>query len=213
MAGDPAQLSPADEASFMASARSSSSFLNGVSHGTSSAASKTENDTNSSSSSARAPMKEEKTKDHGAYFGSAKDPRFRGPSGMLYAAPDLQLRYRLTQQIDYYFSDNNLSTDEFLRKQMDEQGWVSLYLIADFKRVKILTNNIIFISDAVRASTVVELEGSKIRRRNDWMRWPSLRSLATPSTTGPLTNSLAAMALDEGQPNGHHSPVRSSLGG
>lgn len=48
----------------------------------------------------------------------------------------------LTQQIDYYFSLDNLIKDIFLRKNMSSEGWVKLDLILNFKRVKIILNNI-----------------------------------------------------------------------
>ncbi|KAJ0096420.1 hypothetical protein Patl1_29153 [Pistacia atlantica] len=37
--------------------------------------------------------------------------------------------------------------------------------------VSLLTDNIQLILDALRSSTVVEVQGDKIRKRNDWMRW------------------------------------------
>ncbi|KAG2733390.1 hypothetical protein G9P44_002915 [Scheffersomyces stipitis] len=48
----------------------------------------------------------------------------------------------LTQQIDYYFSLENLLRDIFLRKNMDSEGWIALDLILNFKRVKIIINGI-----------------------------------------------------------------------
>ncbi|EDK38693.2 hypothetical protein PGUG_02791 [Meyerozyma guilliermondii ATCC 6260] len=55
----------------------------------------------------------------------------------------------LTQQIDYYFSLENLIKDIFLRKHMHEQdGWVPLSLILNFKRVKIILNGIQNSSDS-----------------------------------------------------------------
>lgn len=48
----------------------------------------------------------------------------------------------LTQQIDYYFSLENLVKDVFLRKYMDLEGWLPLSLILNFKRVKIILNGI-----------------------------------------------------------------------
>lgn len=48
----------------------------------------------------------------------------------------------LTQQIDYYFSLDNLIRDVFLRKNMGTEGWVDLDLILNFKRVKIIVNGI-----------------------------------------------------------------------
>ena len=43
---------------------------------------------------------------------------------------------------EYYFSDENLTKDFFLRRQMDSDGWVFISLIASFHRMKNLTNDI-----------------------------------------------------------------------
>ncbi|XP_074591152.1 la-related protein 1C-like [Curcuma longa] len=85
-------------------------------------------------------------------------------------------RVMLLKQIEYYFSNENLYKDVFLKKNMDDQGWVPISLIAGFNRVKQLTNDIHLIVDALRDSTLVEIQGEKVRRRNDWMNWmlPSL---------------------------------------
>ncbi|MBO8584264.1 hypothetical protein INO15_14165, partial [Staphylococcus aureus] len=69
------------------------------------------------------------------------------------------------------FSSENLCKDVFLRQNMDEQGWVPISLIASFNRVKQLTVYFPAIVEAVRSSTVVEVQGDKIRKRNDWMNW------------------------------------------
>jgi la-related protein 1 len=45
------------------------------------------------------------------------------------------LRKELLEQIDYYFSDDNLCKDTYLRQRMDDQGWVPLSLIAGFPKV------------------------------------------------------------------------------
>lgn len=49
----------------------------------------------------------------------------------------------LTQQVDYYFSLENLLRDIFLRKNMGTEGWIDLDVILGFKRVKIITNGIL----------------------------------------------------------------------
>ncbi|XP_061367725.1 la-related protein 1C [Gastrolobium bilobum] len=85
--------------------------------------------------------------------------------------PDPQLHTKIVNQIDYYFSNENLIRDTFLRRNMDDQGWVPIKLIAGFNKVMHLTDNIQLIIDAVRTSSVVELQGDKIRRRNDWGKW------------------------------------------
>ncbi|KAL2348642.1 hypothetical protein Fmac_002642 [Flemingia macrophylla] len=90
---------------------------------------------------------------------------------MFFAGPDPHLHIKIVNQIDYYFSNENLIKDTFLRQNMDDQGWVPIKLIAGFNKVMHLTDNIQIILDAVRTSSVVEVQGDKIRRRNDWMRW------------------------------------------
>ncbi|XP_020578036.1 la-related protein 1B-like [Phalaenopsis equestris] len=92
------------------------------------------------------------------------------PQLMYFPAVDPQ-RAMLLKQIDYYFSPENLCKDLYLRQNMDEQGWVPISLIAGFNRVKQLTNNIPYILDTVLLSNVVEVQGDKIRKRNDWMTW------------------------------------------
>ncbi|CUM45841.1 uncharacterized protein AC631_05602 [Debaryomyces fabryi] len=57
-------------------------------------------------------------------------------------SPKQDPQQALTQQIDYYFSLENLIKDIFLRKNMNTEGWVSLALILNFKRVKIIINGI-----------------------------------------------------------------------
>ncbi|KAE9597898.1 putative winged helix-turn-helix DNA-binding domain-containing protein [Lupinus albus] len=85
---------------------------------------------------------------------------------------DPQLHSKIVKQIDYYFSEVNLVKDEYLRKRMDDQGWVHINLVASFNKVKELTDSVHIILEAVGTSSVVELQGDKIRRRGDWERWP-----------------------------------------
>lgn len=57
-------------------------------------------------------------------------------------SPEQNPQQALTQQIDYYFSLDNLIRDVFLRKNMGTEGWVELDLILNFKRIKIIVNGI-----------------------------------------------------------------------
>ncbi|CAA2961037.1 Hypothetical predicted protein [Olea europaea subsp. europaea] len=93
----------------------------------------------------------------------------------------------IIQQIDYYFSDANLERDYFLRGKMDAEGWVSISLIATFRRVQKLTDNIQIILDSLRASSVVEVQGDKIRKRHEWKKW-----LQTPSQVDTDSGSEAS---------------------
>uniref|UniRef100_A0A1D1YP42 La-related protein 1B n=1 Tax=Anthurium amnicola TaxID=1678845 RepID=A0A1D1YP42_9ARAE len=119
---------------------------------------------------------------------------FVAPPAMFLTPSDLQLRAMLVKQIDYYFSAENLCKDVYLRQNMDGEGWVPISLIAGFNRVRNLTNNIQFILDTVRTSNTVEVQGDKIRKRNDWKNWPPLTQTPNPlpSSTMPNYDALAA---------------------
>ncbi|ESR48470.1 La-related protein 1C [Citrus sinensis] len=62
-------------------------------------------------------------------------PPFIPPAPVLMPVPEPSLAAMLIHQIDYYFSDANLVKDEFLKSNMDDQGWVPITLIASFPRV------------------------------------------------------------------------------
>ncbi|XP_047313341.1 la-related protein 1C-like isoform X2 [Impatiens glandulifera] len=106
-----------------------------------------------------------------------------GPPLMFFPAPDPMLHSKIVNQIDYYFSSDNLVKDTFLRQNMDEQGWVPINLIANFKKVRILMEsinininininyNIQLILSVLRSSSVVEVQGDKVRKRDDWWKW------------------------------------------
>ncbi|XP_022879756.1 la-related protein 1C-like isoform X2 [Olea europaea var. sylvestris] len=90
---------------------------------------------------------------------------------MFFPVTDPHLSNKIMYQIDYYFSNENLVKDTFLRQNMDEEGWVPIQLIAGFRKVMELTDNIQLILEAVQASNIVEVQVDKVRRKNDWMKW------------------------------------------
>ncbi|KAL1918576.1 uncharacterized protein VTP21DRAFT_2598 [Calcarisporiella thermophila] len=81
------------------------------------------------------------------------------------------LKFYIRQQIEYYFSIENLCKDIFLRGQMDSEGFVPLQLLASFNRVKQLSAEVSVLSDALQTSQVVEVRGDKVRRREGWDFW------------------------------------------
>ncbi|KAF9436144.1 La ribonucleoprotein domain member 1B [Entomortierella beljakovae] len=81
------------------------------------------------------------------------------------------LKSFLLQQIEYYFSIENLCKDVYLRNQMDSEGYVPLTFIANFNRVKNLTTDIDFIKDSIKESSVIELKDNSIRKKEDWATW------------------------------------------
>lgn len=97
--------------------------------------------------------------------------RFSPPPPFFVPPMDPGLPSQLIKQIDHYFSDDNLAKDAYLRGGMDDEGWVDIAFIADFPMVKRMTQNLQLILDSLRDSTVVEVQGNCIRRRNDWRKW------------------------------------------
>ncbi|KAL2457642.1 La-related protein 1C [Forsythia ovata] len=126
-------------------------------------------------------------------------------SPMFFPLPDPHLSFKIVKQIDYYFSSENLVKDTFLRQNMDEEGWVPIQLIAGFKKVMELTDNIQLILGAIQASNVVEVQVDKVRRKNDWMKWimPPVPYSTVPSqpfhkpSHDMLAEHLQSFTLDE----------------
>ncbi|KAF9111409.1 La ribonucleoprotein domain member 1B [Mortierella sp. AM989] len=81
------------------------------------------------------------------------------------------LKAFILQQMEYYFSVENLCKDVFMRTQMDAEGYVPLSLIANFNRVKSLTTDHALIKDVIKESRVIELNGDNIRKKGDWATW------------------------------------------
>lgn len=76
------------------------------------------------------------------------------------------IRLELLKQFEYYFSSKNLLTDNYLLSQMDDEAYVSVSLIAKFKRIKQLTNDFDLILSTIRQSSQLQLDpltSSKVR--------------------------------------------------
>uniref|UniRef100_A0A1I7Z2K3 HTH La-type RNA-binding domain-containing protein n=1 Tax=Steinernema glaseri TaxID=37863 RepID=A0A1I7Z2K3_9BILA len=88
---------------------------------------------------------------------------------------DRSLEYSIRKQVEYYFSKNNLSTDHYLRSQMDKEGYVPLSLIAGFPRFGSLTRDISVIATALSVSKELEVdkEGQRVRTRDNPEKWPT----------------------------------------
>ncbi|KAM0938613.1 putative lupus La protein [Dioscorea sansibarensis] len=78
------------------------------------------------------------------------------------------LRDKIVRQVEYYFSDENLPTDKFLLKQMkkDKAGFVPIALIASFRKMKKLVQDLCLIKAALRTSTelVLSSDGKGVKR-------------------------------------------------
>lgn len=146
------------------------------------------------------------------------------PAGPMTAFPyqpymePFSLMSMISMQLEYYFSVDNLCKDLFLRKHMDSQGFVALNFIANFKRIKTLTEDYELLRHVSRQLRTVEHyvgeDGvDRLRPREQWGQWvfpidqrdPSAQSEGPPPSrieSSPAQNHV------EGAVNGvshHHS--------
>lgn len=87
-------------------------------------------------------------------------------NGLVMVEPEL--REKIVQQVEWYFSDENLLKDSFLMKHINrnKQGFVSLKLVASLRKVKALSKDWQVVLQSLRESTTLALneEGTKVRR-------------------------------------------------
>ncbi|KAK8550943.1 hypothetical protein V6N12_039621 [Hibiscus sabdariffa] len=112
------------------------------------------------------------------------------------------LRARIVKQIEYYFSDGNLQNDRYLISLMDNLGWVPIIKIADFKRVKRMCTDMQFILDSLLGSSTIEVQGYKIRRRDEWSKWVPASSKTTLSSNALPTKDQLMINVTESCGNG-----------
>merc|ERR1719353_611232 len=94
-------------------------------------------------------------------------------------------RGMVQRQVEYYFSAENLAKDMYLRKQMNNEGWVNIHIIAGFNRLRKLlippnaailgaaaaaASDISLLIEALQASPGLELDpsGSAVRAKDIW---------------------------------------------
>ncbi|XP_065160703.1 la-related protein 4 isoform X2 [Atheta coriaria] len=99
----------------------------------------------------------------GAEGQSPVPPSAPADSGPAYPLP--QLKQMLSQQLEYYFSRENLANDTYLLSQMDNDQYVPIWTVANFNQVKKLTKDLKLITEVLRESPNVQVdeEGVKVR--------------------------------------------------
>ncbi|KAI1283742.1 La-related protein 1 [Halotydeus destructor] len=80
----------------------------------------------------------------------------------------------IRRQIEYYFSEANLQKDIYMRRKMDDDGYVPLSVIATFHRLQSITQDLKLIIEALDSSSDVELSEDKIKARakTNPTKWP-----------------------------------------
>ncbi|CAH9115417.1 unnamed protein product [Cuscuta epithymum] len=127
------------------------------------------------------------------------------PGTRMPPSPISTLKASIVKQIEYYFSDANLQSDHYLLSLMDNHGWVPISIIADFKRVKSMSTDIPFILDALQGSSSVEVQGDKVRRRDEWFKYiratPDQKSSPPVPTPQEQSREQAVCDLKKNEPN------------
>merc|ERR1719311_102348 len=97
-------------------------------------------------------------------------------------------RSMVQRQVEYYFSAENLAKDMYLRKQMNNEGWVNIHIIAGFNRLRKLlmppnaailgaaaaaASDISLLIEALQSSPGLEVDpsGSAVRAKDIWSNY------------------------------------------
>ncbi|EEP78616.1 predicted protein [Uncinocarpus reesii 1704] len=116
----------------------------------------------------------------------------------------------ISMQLEYYFSVDNLCKDLFLRRHMDSQGFVLLSVIAAFKRIKSLTEDLELLRLVCRQLKNVEFRPGedgldRIRKRDKWEQWVLSMDMRDPSAQNegpPPATTLSSTNFDSLNENG-----------
>ncbi|KAH8597017.1 hypothetical protein B0O99DRAFT_98532 [Bisporella sp. PMI_857] len=118
---------------------------------------------------------------------------------------------RITMQLEFYFSTDNLVKDFNLRKHMDSQGFVFLFFIASLDRIQVLYASINVLRSLCINSDVIEIvKGDdrieRVRRKYGWQPWVLEISSRFPHARhdGPEKHVPVMSAL---QTYGYHLPT------
>ncbi|KAI0790350.1 hypothetical protein C8Q75DRAFT_112098 [Abortiporus biennis] len=109
------------------------------------------------------------------------------------------VRYYLLGQLEYYFSEQNLPRDFYLRQQMDSRGWIHIPLIASFERVKSLTLDLQLVQDVLALSSLVEV-------RDDYVRIHRWERYILPTAAKSVVEDTGSHTSTQEHQDIHHHP-------
>lgn len=119
----------------------------------------------------------------------------------------------LKQQIEYYFSIDNLCKDLFLRQRMDSQGFVPLHFILAFQRIRDLQAELAMVRVVCEESNeldyvVGEDDCERLRRRHGWETFvlPMEDRDTGARNHGPMHPSFKNRSYNMGSPFNMGSP-------
>ncbi|KAK8095322.1 La domain family [Apiospora kogelbergensis] len=107
----------------------------------------------------------------------------------------------VVNQLEYYFSLDNMCKDIWIRKRMDSQGYVKLEIIREFKRMKQINQDHGLLRYACEVAPSIEFvigddQQERVRLREGWQEWVL-----------PNKQRDASVAADPG-PQNVYAPVR-----
>ncbi|OWZ06733.1 hypothetical protein PHMEG_00020974 [Phytophthora megakarya] len=95
-------------------------------------------------------------------------------NGVYVPTPDVKMTAEWAKnQIEFYFTSDNLVRDIFLRQHMDVDGFVPLAFVGSFQAVYSVHQDYESLLEAMKHSDSVELDeqNEKIRLREGWQKW------------------------------------------
>ncbi|KAL3667728.1 hypothetical protein V7S43_007281 [Phytophthora oleae] len=95
-------------------------------------------------------------------------------NGVYVPTPDVKVTAQWAKnQIEFYFTSDNLVRDIFLRQHMDVDGYVPLAFVGSFQAVYSVHQDYDSLLEAMKDSETIELdeENEKIRLREGWQTW------------------------------------------
>ncbi|XP_050341337.1 la-related protein 1 isoform X1 [Bactrocera neohumeralis] len=127
---------------------------------------------------------------------------YYGPVPAAYIEMDAQaVKEAIKKQVEYYFSEENLTGDFFLRRKMDPEGCIPVTLIASFHRVLALTTDVALLINAIKESEKLEfLEGYKVRTKTNPTIWPIRDVIETtfnPAAQVAVSNAAVNTAIGQ----------------
>ncbi|XP_063852416.1 uncharacterized protein LOC135095496 isoform X2 [Scylla paramamosain] len=81
-----------------------------------------------------------------------------------------QIKHLVAQQVEYFFSRENLSSDPYLISQMDSDQYVPVYILANCTQFKNITKDHSIIVEALKESPFVQLDEERNRVRPNYKR-------------------------------------------
>ncbi|XP_057340434.1 GATA zinc finger domain-containing protein 14-like [Microplitis mediator] len=118
----------------------------------------------------------------------------------------------IKKQIEYYFSEENLQRDLFMRRKMNSEGYLPIALIATFKRVQSLTTDLSLIIDSIIDSKLLEINPfNQVRTAADPLKWPIPFDPKNPISDNSLIQKVSLLQLYTHTPQEEFCPAAKPL--